>query len=222
MSYVSYSIGRALVDTGRPEVGNRHEKSAAIPSEYVGEAAWGPASGLGSLAGMLTDTRSPEEQREASDYGALNLLPGVGAYNLAKRRGRAAKDQGGYGALVSEHLGVPLSIAASGGLGGLIGSQFDAGAEGALLGAGLGAGSQLLGFLGSGLTETRDREDMQQKNTTMQMLANLLVPGVAGYEQGKRLGYTRKYDKQREEDKERDLEFRKRRKEDRELREEGY
>ena len=66
------------------EAGRLSEDAGSVVGGYT-SLGIGPAIGL--LMALATPTRTTKEQDAVEEYGARNFLPGVGAYNQAKRFG---------------------------------------------------------------------------------------------------------------------------------------
>lgn len=134
-------------------------------------------SPIGAMAAGFTPTRTDAQQAEAEQNGASNILvPGKGAYNYYKRLGHMAKNEGGYGGVLSEQLS-PSMIA----------SQIPI-PQIAIPGAVATVGGAAL----AGLTPTRTPEQQQERGNSAGSIArNLLLPGAGIYSAYKRIGNAR-------------------------------
>ena len=85
-----------------PYLGGAAAGLSALPfgSDMVpGAAAAGyiAPSAISALAALISNTRSREEQVAAESDSLMNLVPGVGGYNLMKRMGHSAWGEGSPG-----------------------------------------------------------------------------------------------------------------------------
>lgn len=201
-------------------------KTAGVGTEVVG-TMFDPFSVMSLPAGYLSGA-SRRETVENADK-STSLLPIVGSYRLGRRIGRTSDDfkrdresAGRPSKMWGEVLGPSTSMLTAGLLGAGIGAGTGALGPGgeelsrgqrALLGA-LAGGTTgmtlggLANFLAPGaaaVTDTRD-EDAQRRYETGSGVSNWLVPGAARYNLFKRLGYSRAYDDEARELKDKDYE----------------
>ena len=152
----------------------------------------------GSIGGLVVKPKgdkNPETQ-------ASNLIPGVGQFRLAQRSRRMADmseraGKPGIANLIAEKLGPMTSSlvgAGAGALGGLgiaaaAGGDTAAKGVGAGVGAGVGVAAPLLiAALAAAIKRRRTNAEQVASDTTGRAVAKYLVPGLATYDDFKRLG----------------------------------
>lgn len=155
----------------------------------VGTAGVAPL--LGTVSGLIRDPMSKED--EEKQIQGLSWLPGVADDRLVRRRTQLSKRlNAGKAKATSEQFGTLTSITAATLLGAGIGAavtpytrdssmQFNAG-KGAFLGGVSAATLALLMRIAGKASETRtDEEQQAYEQSTVDTLANWLVPGSASY-----------------------------------------
>ena len=169
--------------------------AAQIPLVGILPALAGAAGSIGGLVVKPKGDKNPETQ-------ATNLIPGVGQFRLAQRSRRMADmseraGKPGIANLIAEKLGPMTSSlvgAGAGALGGLglaaaAGGDSRAKGVGAGVGAGVGVAAPLLiAALAAAIKRRRTNAEQIAADTTGRAVAKYLVPGLATYDDYKRLG----------------------------------
>ena len=174
--------------------------AAATPGVVLGGTGFAPAAALsdriGNIAGLVAD---PEGDLNPATRGS-SFIPGVGAYRLAQRKRRVADASNAKGAhgtanLVAELLGKYTSSAVGGVAGGLLGKRLGGDKRHAAIGAVTGAVAPLiLGSLGAAISSKRTKDEQVERDSAGRAVAKYLIPGLATYDNYKRLGASSNYD----------------------------
>ena len=169
------------------------EKASAVTSEYLSgvNPINAVASPFAALAGLLTPTRTEEEQEREAPSGVSNaLVPGVGAYNYTKRLGHmASRAPHGYAHTGAEVLGgIPSRLAISALAGNEPRHQLPAGL--AMI------APEVLGMIAAGITPRRSLKEQREHDTGLLSTAQNLIPGLSTYNLMKRLGASKNIDEQ--------------------------
>lgn len=187
MKYTEALQMRKTADGGviNDALGNAITVGATLPLGGIG----GLASLGGTIAGLAAGPAKEKDLNKMDKRPAYSYIPGVGAYRLARKQLAAVDNSRPRSTLLSEMAGPLTSSVApalvGAGLGAAFGGQQGA-AIGALAGGAASGGATLLGNL-IGMARRR-RTDMERgiEDEEESRLANLLVPGVAGYRTGRR------------------------------------
>lgn len=187
MKYTEAMQMRKTADGGviNDALGNAITVGATMPLGGIG----GLASLGGTIAGLAAGPAKEKDLNKMDKRPAYSYIPGVGAYRLARKQLAAVDNSRPRSTLLSEMAGPLTSSVApalvGAGLGAAFGGQQGA-AIGALAGGAASGGATLLGNL-IGMARRR-RTDMERgiEDEEESRLANLLVPGVAGYRTGRR------------------------------------
>lgn len=187
MKYTEALQMRKTADGGviNDALGNAITVGATMPLGGIG----GLASLGGTIAGLAAGPAKEKDLNKMDKRPAYSYIPGVGAYRLARKQLAAVDNSRPRSTLLSEMAGPLTSSVApalvGAGLGAAFGGQPGA-AIGALAGGAASGGATLLGNL-IGMARRR-RTDMERgiEDEEESRLANLLVPGVAGYRTGRR------------------------------------
>ena len=151
-----------------------------------------PARALGGLIGLAGSNPTAKDIRGMDKHPVRAIIPGLGAYRIAKRRrylhDLIAKNSPhtSAGIQLSENLAPFLQVGAGTALGGSVG-----GGLGAVAVGGSAAAANAIGLLMAALTKQRSLEDQAKyENDKHTVLKNLLLPGRGIYNKYKGVGAT--------------------------------
>lgn len=177
--------------------------AATLPTYFASQIPYlGLLPGLASMGGGIGGLVVKPKGDKNPETQATNLIPGVGQFRLAQRSRRMADmseraGKPGIANLIAEKLGLMTSSlvgAGAGALGGLglsaaAGGDSTAKGIGAGVGAGVGVAAPLLiASLAAAIKRRRTNAEQVASDTMGRAVAKYIVPGLATYDEFKRLG----------------------------------
>ena len=143
----------------------------------------------GAVTGLVEGPAKEKDLVKMDKKPGYSYIPGVGAYRLARKQLAAVENDRPRRTLLSEAAGPVTSAIAPAALGAGLGAAFggqQGAAIGALAGGGASTAAQLIGGLIGMARRRRTDTERGIEDSKESLLANLLVPGVAGYRSGRR------------------------------------
>lgn len=182
----------------------RKRAGGGLINDAFGASLWGSipfVGGLieaaGALHGLIKGPASEEALRRMDKHPGYSYIPGVGTSRLFRKYQSASASSRERKHALSELLGWAIFPTLGAGIGAYKATRgysdapliekLDRGISGAVIGAGIGSVPTMLGFALGNLRRNRSSAEQAAHDDNKSILANLLIPGVAGYNAAQRM-----------------------------------